>query len=148
MRTQIRPEDLFHSAVEDIKNNFYNEAEIKLKEANLRSPNRQSIMLNLSSVLLKLEKYEETEKILEEAIQNFPRDADLLLNRSFLLIIRNQYIDAIKLLLKIIRIDPKISAAYCKLASCYSKIGDTEKAIKNYQKSFSISPDISCLNKI
>ena len=148
MRTQITPEDLFHSAVEDIKSNFYNEAEIKLKEANLRSPNRQSIMLNLSSVLLKLEKYEEAEKILEKAIQDFPKDADLLLNKSLLLIIRNQHIDAIKLLLKIIRIDPKISAAYYKLASCYSKIGSTEKAIKNYQKSFSVSPDISCLSNI
>ena len=148
MQSQKTSEDLFHSAVEDIKNNFFNEAEIKLKEANLKSPNKQSIMLNLSSVLLKIEKYDEADKILEEAIKNFPKDADLLLNKSLLLILRDEYIEAIKLLLKIVKIDPKISAAYYKLASCYSKIGNAKKAIENYQKSFSVSPDISCLANI
>ena len=148
MQSQIAAKNLFHSAVEDIKNNFYNEAEIKLKEANLKSPNRQSIMLNLSSVLLKIEKYDEADKILEQAIKKFPRDADILLNKSLLLILRNEHIGAIKLLLNIIRIEPKISAAYYKLASCYSKIGETKKAIKNYQKSFSVSPDVSCLSNI
>jgi predicted O-linked N-acetylglucosamine transferase (SPINDLY family) len=148
MQSQIGAENLFHSALEDIKNNFFSEAEIKLKKANLESPNRQSIMLNLSSVLLKIEKYDEANKILEQAIKNFPRDADILLNKSLLLILRNEHISAIKVLLNVIRIEPKISAAYYKLANCYSKIGETKKAIKNYQNSFSISPDASCLSNI
>jgi predicted O-linked N-acetylglucosamine transferase (SPINDLY family) len=148
MQSQITAENLFHSAVEDIKNNFYNTAEIKLKEANLKSPNKQSIMLNLSSVLLKIEKYDEADKILEQAIKKFPKDIDILLNKSLLLILRNDHINAIKVLLKVIRIERKISAAYYKLASCYSKIGETKKAVKNYQKSFSVSPDASCLSNI
>ena len=82
MQSEIIAKNLFNAALEDIKNNSYNEAEIKLKQANLKLPNKQSIIQNLSSVLLKNKKYNEANTILEEAIKNFPKDADLLLNKS------------------------------------------------------------------
>ena len=148
MKSQMTAEKLFHSALEDIKNSFYNEAEIKLKEANIKSPNRQSIIVNLSSVLVKNKKYDEAEEILEKAIKRFSTNPDLLLNKSLLLILRNKHIDAINLLLKVVRIDQKNSIAYYELAGCYLKIGDAENAIKNYKKSYSISNNINCLTNI
>ena len=141
-------ENLFHSALEDIKNKSYQKAELKLKEALSKSPRRESIIINLSSVLIQIKKFEEADKILNEAIKIFPKNTDLLLNKSFLLITKKEIINAIELLIRIIKIDPKISSAYYKLASCYVKTGDNEEAIKNFERCFNLSPDNISLSNI
>jgi predicted O-linked N-acetylglucosamine transferase (SPINDLY family) len=148
MYSSTTAENLFHSALEDIKNKSYQKAEVKLREAHSKSPGRESIMLNLSSVLIQVKKFEEADKVLDGAIKIFPKNTDLLLNKSFLLITKQEIINAIELLIKIIKIDPKISSAYYKLAGCYVKTGDNEEAIKNFEKSFNLSPDYISLSNI
>jgi predicted O-linked N-acetylglucosamine transferase (SPINDLY family) len=148
MYSSTTAENLFHSALEDIKNKSYKKAEVKLREAHSKSPGRESIMLNLSSVLIQVKKFEEADKVLDGAIKIFPKNTDLLLNKSFLLITKQEIINAIELLIKIIKIDTKISSAYYKLASCYVKTGDNEEAIKNFEKSFNLSPDYISLSNI
>jgi predicted O-linked N-acetylglucosamine transferase (SPINDLY family) len=148
MESNIDAESLFFSALEDIKNKFYKEAELKLQKAYLKIPKKKSIILNLSSVLIQLEKFDEAIKILDEGIKTLPEDIDLLLNKSLLLIIKKDTFAAIKLLLKITKINQEISIAYFRLAHCWIKLGYVEKAIKNFRKCFDLSPRNEYLSNI
>jgi len=148
MKFKINNESLFFSATKDINNKLYKDAEAKLQELYFKVPERKSVILNLSSVLIKLEKIDEATKILDKGIDALPEDVDLLLNKSLLLIINKDTFAAIKLLFKILKINPQISLAYYRLAHCWVKLGYIEKAIKNFKKSFDLHPKSEYLSNI
>ena len=56
MKSFDEAEQLFYEALKNIKENLYIEAEKKLRKSNFLQPSRKSIILNLSSVLIKLKK--------------------------------------------------------------------------------------------
>ena len=90
MKSFNEAEQLFYDALENIKENLYTEAEEKLKKSNVLQPNRKSIILNLSSVLIKLKKISEAKTVLDNAIKQDPRDFDLLLNKVTILMIEKK----------------------------------------------------------
>ena len=56
MKSFDEAQQLFYEALDNIKENLYKNAEDNLKKSNSLQPNRKSIILNLSSVLIKLKK--------------------------------------------------------------------------------------------
>ena len=52
-------------------------------------------------------------------------------------------------LVKLNRItDGATAEVYAKLASCYSSVGDIEKSLENYEKSFELSPNYKILSSL
>lgn len=141
-------EVLFFSALQDIKDKLYKNAEEKLQELYLKIPERKSVIVNLSFVLIKLKKLDKADTILDKGINILPDDEDLLLNKSLLLILKKDTFAAIKLLYKIIKINPQISLVYYRLAHCWVKLGYINKALKNFKKSFSLLPKSEYLSNI
>ena len=141
-------EKLFNNAIKDIKENLYTEAEIKLKIANKLKPNRKSIILNLSSVLIKLNKLDEVNFLLDKIIKKNPEDIDFLLNKVTILMLKKRFFDAIKLLKKIELTNPSLSEIYSKLGNCYSNTGQADGAFENYKKSFDLEPNYKTLSNL
>jgi len=148
MKSFNEAEQLFYDALENIKENLYTEAEEKLKKSNVLQPNRKSIILNLSSVLIKLKKISEAKTVLDNAIKQDPRDFDLLLNKVTILMIEKKFLEGIEVLENIKKIKPEIAEVYAKLASCYSSVGNIEKSIENYEKSFDLDKNYKTLSSL
>jgi len=148
MKSFNEAEQLFYEALENIKQNFYTEAEEKLKKSNALQPNRKSIILNLSSVLIKLKKITEAKTVLDNAIKRDPRDFDLLLNKVTILMIEKKFLEGIEVLENIKKINPKIAEVYAKLGSCFSSVGNIEKTIENYEKSFDLDKSYKILSSL
>ena len=148
MKSFDEAEQLFYDALNNIKENLYIEAEKKLKKSNSLQPFRKSIILNLSSVLIKLNKIYEAKAVLDNAIEQNPQDFDFLLNKVTILIIEKKFLEGIKILENIKKTNPKIAEVYAKLASCYSSIGNIEKSIENYEKSFDLDKNYKTLSSL
>ena len=148
MKSFNEAEQLFYEALENIKQNFYTEAEEKLKKSNALQPNRKSIILNLSSVLIKLKKITEAKTVLDNAIKQDPRDFDLLLNKVTILMIEKKFLEGIEVLENIKKINPEIAEVYAKLGSCFSSVGNIEKTIENYEKSFDLDKSYKILSSL
>jgi len=148
MKSFNEAEQLFYDALNNIKENLYVEAEAKLKKANTLEPNRKSITLNLSSVLIKLNKFDEVNFFLDEIIKKNQFDIDFLLNKATILILEKKFFEGIELLEKIQKINPSVSEVYSKLANCYSSTGQTEIAFENYEKSFALEPNHKTLSNL
>lgn len=148
MKSFNEAEQLFYDALNNIKENLYVEAEAKLKKANTLEPNRKSITLNLSSVLIKLNKFDEVNFFLDEIIKKNQVDIDFLLNKATILILEKKFFEGIELLEKIQKINPSVSEVYSKLANCYSSTGQTEIAFENYEKSFALEPNHKTLSNL
>jgi tetratricopeptide (TPR) repeat protein len=148
MKSFDEAEQLFYEALNNIKENLYPEAEKKLKKSNFLQPSRKSIILNLSSVLIKLKKICEARTILDNAIKQNPQDFDFLLNKVTILIIEKKFLEGIEILENINKTNSKIAEVYAKLASCHSSIGNIEKSIENYEKSFDLDKSYKTLSSL
>jgi predicted O-linked N-acetylglucosamine transferase (SPINDLY family) len=148
MKPFNKAEQLFYEALQNIKENLYAEAEEKLKKSNILQPERKSIILNLSSVLIKLKKINEAKTVLDNAIAKNSEDLDYLLNKITILMIEKKFLEGIEILENINKINPEIAEVYAKLGSCYSSVGNIEKSIENYERSFDLDKNYKTLSSL
>jgi predicted O-linked N-acetylglucosamine transferase (SPINDLY family) len=120
------------------------EAIKNLEKANEIEPNNPLILNNLGITLKGLDRIDDAIIQFEKAIEIDPKDPSSFYNLGLVLKNKNR-LYAIKNFKKAIEINPKNAEFYLQLGELYSQGKQYTKGLLNFDKAFSINPDIDFL---
>lgn len=141
--------EFFEDGLNLIKNKEFDKAEKKFLESLKLNPDRESVLNNLSSVQMKLDKYEEAKKNTQRVIELNPKNASAWMNLGIIEQELNNFDMSIQSFNKAIEIDPLYFHAYNNRGILFCELGEYQKGIENFEKSLELQPDLleAILNK-
>jgi serine/threonine protein kinase/tetratricopeptide (TPR) repeat protein len=76
-------------------------------------------------------------------VAQYPDDSGAWFRLGYAYLITDQAEPGVKAFKKVIEIDKDSAAAYSNLAACYNTLDKTDEALANYQKAFSLNPNLA-----
>lgn len=134
------PRIYFERGLEYFQKNNFEKAEIEFLHALELSPNRPSILVNLSATLIKLERWVEAENICAKLIKITPDDVEGLINLGTCQINNNKLSLALSSFDSAIEIDPKSSIALCNKGNLLYEINNLSDAKNCFVEALKINP--------
>ena len=125
-----KAKSFFVSGLEKLNNNNFVGAEIDFESSLSLAPNRLSTMINLSIVLIKLNKLENAEKIINKGLLSHPKNKELLLG----------LVDIYK---KLIIHNPDYAEAHANLGNSYKELKMYDEALASYSHALRLNPNLA-----
>jgi tetratricopeptide (TPR) repeat protein len=160
----------FISGLEKLNTNNFTGAEIDFELSLNFAPNRLSTLINLSIVLIKLNKFENAEKLIHKSLLHYPKNKELLMGlvEIYSILIKynpeyaeahtnlgnsykdlNMYDEALASYNHAINLNPNLAQAYSNRGSLQQDLKKYQEAVEDYEKAIEINPDFpdaySCL---
>ena len=117
----------FISGLDKLNSNNFAGAEIDFKTSLKFSPNRLSTLINLSIVLIKLNKFENAKKLINEALLHYPKNKELLMG-------------LVEIYEKIINHKPDYAEAYVNLGNSFKELCMYDETLAAYNKAIILNP--------
>ena len=157
-----KAKSFFVSGLEKLNNNNFVGAEIDFEFSLSLAPNRLSTLINLSIVLIKLNKFENAEKLINKGLLNHPKNKELLLGLVDIykkLTIHNPdyaeahanlgnsykelklYDEALASYTHALRLNPNLAEIYSNRGIVFNELKKYQEALKDYDKAIAIKPD-------
>ena len=121
---------LFISGLEKLNNNNLFGAEIDFEASLKFAPNRLSIIINLSIVLIKTNKLKKAEKIIHEGLAYHAKNKDLLLSLA-------------EIYKRIISLNENYAEAHVNLANVFRELNMYEESLLSYNNAIKLSPNLA-----
>jgi predicted O-linked N-acetylglucosamine transferase (SPINDLY family) len=93
-------------------------------------PNRLSTLINLSIVLIKLDKFENAERVMNEGLLHHPKNTELLMG-------------LVEIYEKLINHKPDYAEAYANLGNAFRELNMHEKALDTYNTAILLNPNLA-----
>ena len=140
---------LFADGLNLIQNKEFEQAEKKFLKSLELIPDRESVLNNLSSAQIKLEKYKDAKKSAARVIELNKNNAVAWMNLGVIEQELNNFEISINCFNKAIEIDPLYFHAYNNKGILLCEFGKYQEAIINFKKSLELQPDLieAILNK-
>jgi tetratricopeptide (TPR) repeat protein len=140
---------LFADGLNLIQNKEFEQAEKKFLKSLELIPDRESVLNNLSSAQIKLEKYKDAKKSAARVIELNKNNAVAWMNLGVIEQELNNFEISINCFNKAIEIDPLYFHAYNNKGILLCEFGKYQEAIINFDKSLELQPDLleAALNK-
>ena len=119
----------FISGLDKLNSNNFAGAEIDFKTSLKFSPNRLSTLINLSIVLIKLNKFENAKKLINEALLHYPKNKELLMG-------------LVEIYEKIINHKPDYAEAYVNLGNSFKELCMYDETLAAYNKAIILNPNL------
>ena len=119
----------FLSGLEKLNGNNFASAEKDFETSLKFAPNRLSTLINLSIVLIKLNKFENAEKLINEGLLNHPKNKELLMG-------------LVEIYEKLINHKPDYTEAHVNLGNVYRDLNMYEESVAAYNSAIIIEPDL------
>jgi len=119
----------FLSGLEKLNSNNLTGAEIDFQSSLKLVPNRLSTLINLSIVLIKLNKFENAEKLINEGLIHYPKNKELLMG-------------LVEIYEKLINHKPDYVEAHVNLGNVYRELNMYEESVAAYNAAIIIKPDL------
>jgi len=116
-------------------------SESSFKKSIGQKPDFISPVINLSSLLVRLNRYEEALIIIDQYLASYPSDDRLLVNQGVIHEDLSCFKDAVNSFSQAIIINPNNLDAYYNRANCYLKLAELELARSDLKTYLSIKPD-------
>lgn len=133
--------EFFELGVNQFEKNYFSEAEKYFRLSLSYSPNRISILSNLSATLIKLNKYPEAQDIINNILSSVPNNPITHLNQGNLFLKLHNLEDALSEFLIAIKIDPNYPEAYNNYAFILQRLGKYNDALIQYEKAIVLKSD-------
>lgn len=149
MKNIENAKQLFSEGLNEIENKEFKQAEIKFLKSLELVPNRESVLNNLSSVQMRLNKYKDAKKSAMQVIKNNPKNAVGWMNLGLSEQALDSYEASLKAFNNSIEIDPLYFHAYNNRGILLCELGRYEEAVTNFNKSLELCPNLleAILNK-
>ena len=121
---------LFISGLEKLNNNNLFGAEIDFEASLKFAPNRLSIIINLSIVLIKTNKLKKAEKIIHEGLAYHAKNKDLLLSLA-------------EIYKRIISLNENYAEAHVNLANVFRELNMYEESLLSYNNAIKLRPNLA-----
>ena len=125
-----KAKSFFLSGLEKLNKNNFIGAEIDFEFSLSLAPNRLSTLINLSIVLIKLNKFENAEKLINKGLLHHPKNKELLLG----------LVDIYK---KLIQHKPDYAEAHSNLGNSYKELKMYEEALASYSDALRLNPNLA-----
>jgi tetratricopeptide (TPR) repeat protein len=119
----------FLSGLEKLNGNNFASAEKDFETSLKFAPNRLSTLINLSIVLIKLNKFENAEKLINEGLLNHPKNKELLMG-------------LVEIYEKLINHKPDYAEAYANLGNAFRELNMHEEALDVYNTAVMLNPKL------
>jgi tetratricopeptide (TPR) repeat protein len=119
----------FLSGLEKLISNNFNGAEIDFYTSLKYAPNRLSTLINLSIVLIKLNKFEDAEKLINQGLMHHPKNKELLMG----------YVEIYE---QLIYDKPDYAEAYVNLGNALRELNMHEEALDAYNTAVMLNPKL------
>ena len=129
-RSIEKAKSFFVSGLEKLNNNNLMGAEIDFESSLSLAPNRLSTMINLSIVLIKLNKFENAEKVINKGLLHHAKNKELLLG----------LVDIYK---KLISLKPDYAEAHANLGNSYKELKMYDEALASYSHALFFNPNLA-----
>ena len=120
----------FIGGLERLNNNNFAGAEIDFETSLKFAPNRLSTLINLSIVLIKLNKFEKAEKIINNGLIHHPKNQELLMG-------------LVEIYEELISHKPDYAEAYANLGNTYKLLNMYDKSLASYNTSIILNPNLA-----
>jgi tetratricopeptide (TPR) repeat protein len=120
----------FLSGLEKLNSNNFVDAEIDFQSSLKYVPNRLSTIINLSIVLINLNKFENAEKLINEGLLHHPKNKELLMG-------------LVEIYEKLINNKPDYAEAYANLGNIFKELEILEKALNAYNTAIILNPNLA-----
>jgi len=149
MKDPENAKQLFIDGINDIENKQFKQAEIKFLKSLKLVPNRESVLNNLSSVQMRLNKNTDAKKSAMQVIKLNPKNTVGWMNLGLCEQQLNNYKSSLQAFNRSIEIDPLYFHAYNNKGILLCELGRYEEAVKNFNKSLELYPNLieALLNK-
>lgn len=131
----------FLLGLENYNNKKYIDAERNLMASLNFAPDRLSTLINLSAVLIKLDKFEYAAEIISNAILLYPNNETLYLNRGQLLSKNKNWQMALDSYNKAVELKHDYSESYYNRGLLLTELKRLEEALASYDKAIEFKPD-------
>jgi len=140
---------LFADGLDLIQRNEFENAEKKFLQSLKLIPDRESVLNNLSTAQIKLEKYQDAKKSAARVIELNKNNAVAWMNLGVIEQELNNFLTSINYFNKAIEIDPLYFHVYNNKGILLCELGKYQEAIINFDKSLELQPDLleAILNK-
>ena len=125
-----KAKSFFVSGLEKLNKNNFIGAEIDFESSLSLAPNRLSTLINLSIVLIKLNKFENAEKLINKGLLHHPKNKELLLG----------LVDIYK---KLIIHKPDYAEAHANLGNSYKELKMYDEALASYSHALRLNPNLA-----
>ena len=125
-----KAKSLFISGLEKLNSNNFIGAEIDFQSSLKFTPNRLSTIINLSIVLIKIDKLENAKNLIYDGLVHHPKNKELLMG----LVEINE---------KLINLNPDYVEAYFNLGNALNELSMYEEALEAYNTSIILNPDFA-----
>jgi protein O-GlcNAc transferase len=125
-----KAKSFFLSGLEKLNKNNFIGAEIDFESSLSLAPNRLSTLINLSIVLIKLNKFENAEKLINKGLLHHPKNEELLLG----------LVDIYK---KLIIHQPDYAEAHVNLGNSYKELKMYDEALSAYNTAIILNPNLA-----
>ena len=119
----------FISGLDKLNSNNYIDAEIDFQTSLKFAPNRLSTLINLSIVLIKLNRFEDAEKLINEALIHHPKNKELLMG-------------LVEIYEKLIINKPDFAEAYANLGNSFKELSMYDESLAAYNTAIILSPNL------
>ena len=119
----------FISGLEKLNDNNFSGAEIDFQSSLKFAPNRLSTLINLSIVLIKLNKFENAEKLINESLIHYPKNKELLMG-------------LVEIYEKLIIHKPDFAEAYANLGNSFKELSMYDESLAAYNTAIILSPNL------
>ena len=119
----------FISGLEKLNGNDFAGAEIDFESSLKYLPNRISTLINLSIVLIKLDKFENAEKLINEGLIHHPKNKELLMG-------------LVEIYQKLIINKPGYSEAYANLGNSYKELNMHDESLEAYNTAIILNTNL------
>jgi tetratricopeptide (TPR) repeat protein len=131
----------FFRGLEFLNRELYLEAESEFRASLKIVPDRESVLVNLSATLLKLEKYADVIKISNQILELNSSNKEAWLNLGNAYLKLKQYEQAIVSYDKAINLTPDYAEAWSNRGNALKELAQYEQALASYDKAISLKPD-------
>ena len=131
----------FLIGMENYEKELYQEAERFLLLSLNLVPNRLSTLINLSAVLIKLEKIEKAKEFLAKAITLYPNDESIYLNQGNIFKENKDWVMALINYEKAIQLKPDYAEAHSNCGSMLIELDRLDEALASYDKAIEFKRD-------
>jgi len=120
----------FLSGLEKLNGDDFAGAEIDFQSSLKFAPDRLSTLINLSIVLIKLNKYGDAEQLMNEGLLSHPKDKELLMG-------------LVQIYEKLISLKPDYAEAHANLGNSYKELNMHEEALAAYNTAIILNPNLT-----